>query len=134
MKVGFVQDGHRGLCAYAEVSIAGRSGRSVRQTALIDTGFNGYISLPTTVVEDLGLLPIGAHVVELANAEVANVLLFSGEVTIGNIVEVVIGNIVRAVPIHGIGNEPTIGTSLFRYHHLSIDFMAGGDVDFDKIE
>ena len=126
MKVGFVQDGHRGLCAYAEVSVAGRSGRSVRQTALIDTGFNGYISLPTTVVEDLGLLPIGAHVVELANAEVANVLLFSGEVAIGNIV--------RAVPIHGIGNEPTIGTSLFKYHHLSIDFMAGGDVDFDKIE
>ena len=125
MRVGIVRDGISGLCPYAEVSVKGRSGHAVSTTALIDTGFNGYISLPSDLVGSLGLSSSGVHVVELANSAEENVDLFFGEVTLGELV--------ATVPILGIGSEATIGTGLLRSHSLRIDFVGDGEVGLIRI-
>ena len=121
MKVGSVRDGHgSGLFAYVDVNIIGPFGHSITQSALVDTGSNGFVSLPREVVDELGLLLVGFDVVELANAGSENVRVFGGEVTFGQQS--------RRVPIHSIGDEPTIGTALLRDHKLSIDFAPDGDL------
>ena len=125
MKIGFVRDGRLGLCLYADISVTDRSGDLVTQKALIDTGFNGYLSLPLDVVEELDLTSIGGNAVELTNASEEDVPLFRGEV--------IFGPKVMTIPVHGIGTESTIGTSLFRSARLSIEFEEGGDVSVKDI-
>ncbi len=67
------------------------------QKALIDTGFNGYLSLPLDVVEELDPTSIGGNAVELANASEEDVPLFRGEVTFSRKV--------MTIPVHGIGTD-----------------------------
>ena len=125
MKIGSVQDGLSGLCPYVSVTINSPSGNSITQTALVDSGSNGYVSLPPIVIEALELTPVGSNIVELANAKTETVTIVSGEVALGRWR--------RNVPIHQIGDEPTVRTALLRSFNLSIDFVPDGDVRFEAI-
>ena len=125
MRVGSVHDGPYGLCPYVDVVINGPFGDTVTQVALVDSGPNGFVSLPAGVVDELRLIPDGSDVVELANAESESVLLFAGAVTLGRWR--------LSVPIHQIGDEPTVGTALLRSFNLSIDFVPDGEIRLSPI-
>lgn len=49
-------------------------------TALIDTGFTGYLSLPSKVAIDLGLELVGQEEVQQADGQWVNQLFFDGKV------------------------------------------------------
>lgn len=120
MKVGIVEEDGRGLYAYTDISVRGPTGREVNVSALVDTGFNAYISLPSNIVSFLALQPLGTDDVVLANATIDTSFMFVGQVNWRQTTE--------NVPVHEIGDEPAIGTALLRSFNLSIDFVPGGDV------
>ncbi|MCY4475900.1 MAG: hypothetical protein OXC83_10770 [Chloroflexi bacterium] len=120
MIVGFVEEEGGGLFPYMDVIVRGPAGREICVTALIDTGFNAYISLPRRMVNDLGLTRLGTDDVILANAERDAAELFLGEVNWRSSR--------HNVPVHQIGDEPAVGTALLRQHNLSIEFVRDGAV------
>lgn len=62
-----------------EIEVIG-SKRRVKLTALIDTGFSGYLSIPTRIARELGLELSGEQEVQLADGQWVNRLEFSGKV------------------------------------------------------
>ena len=125
MIVGRVEQDGGGLYAYADVTVRGPSGHEINISALVDTGFNSFLSLPPRMVEYLGLLPLGTDDVVLANAETDTAFMFVGQAGWRHEM--------RGIPIHQIGDEPSVGTALLRSLNLSIDFVPNGDVRVRRI-
>ncbi len=125
MTVGHVEEQGGGLYAYVDVVVRGPTGREVLVSALVDTGFNAYVSLPRNVVIDLGLVRLGTDDVTLANADIDAAELYLAEVHWRQSR--------RNLPVHQIGDEPTIGTALLRSYNLSVDFVPDGDVQVHPI-
>jgi clan AA aspartic protease len=102
------------------VLVVGPDGQSEEVTAVIDTGYNGAITLPAPVVSALAL-PLGA----------------SREVTLGDTsrkvfdyytVEVVWDGRPRKARVLCVEGDPLIGTALLRGYKLDADFVFNGPV------
>ena len=92
---------------------------------VVDTGFEGFLTLPISVVTDLSLPYLGQIKATLAdNARIAT-----------NMHEAVIlwHGMERVIPVLSMGRRPLIGTALLQDYHLSIDFYDGGIVLVDEI-
>lgn len=92
---------------------------------VVDTGFEGFLTLPPAAIAELGLpyvARIDANLADnsnvAANVYLATILWYGVE---------------REVTILGIGRRPLIGTALLEDYHLSIDFCDGGTVLVDDI-
>ena len=125
MTIGVVEEVGGGLYAYADVRVRGPTGGEIPVSALVDTGFNAYVSLPASMVEQLRLPPLGTENVVLANADTETVEMFLGQVRWRRRR--------RYLPVHQIGDEPSAGTALLRQFNLSIDFLPNGDVRVSSI-
>ncbi|WP_221643415.1 MULTISPECIES: clan AA aspartic protease [unclassified Nostoc] len=92
---------------------------------VIDTGFEGFLTLPSTVVTELDLpyvAPIKANL-----ADNSRIIINVHQATIlWNLAE-------RIIPVLAMGRRPLIGTALLEDYHLSIDFCEGGTVLLDDI-
>ncbi len=98
---------------------------AVEVECVVDTGFEGFLTLPPAVVSDLGLpylAPIDANLADNSRI-VANVhqgiILWNG--------------VERVIPVLAMGRRPLVGTALLEHYHLSIDFCEGGTVLVDEI-
>jgi clan AA aspartic protease len=92
---------------------------------VIDTGFEGFLTLPPTVIAELQLpyvAPINANLADNSSI-VTNVhqgtILWHG--------------VQRVIPVLAMGRRPLIGTALLEDYHLGIDFCEGGTVLVDDI-
>jgi clan AA aspartic protease len=92
---------------------------------VVDTGFEGFLTLPLTVVAELNLPYAGR--IDASLADSSNV---STEVYWATILW---GGVEREITVLGLGHRPLIGTALLEDHHLSIDFCDGGTVLVDDI-
>jgi clan AA aspartic protease len=109
------------LEATLRVVVAGADGQPPQEvSAVIDTGYNGAITLPPSLVAVLSL-PRGA----------------SREVTLGDAsrkvfdyfnAQVVWDYQMRKVRVLCVEGEPLIGTALLRGYKLESDFVPGGPV------
>jgi len=87
-------------------------------TAIIDTGFDGYVCLQISIAVHLGLDLVSQGSVELADGTVKTELLFAGSVRFLGAT--------RPVQVYLTDSEDAlIGTSLFADCRLLIDFRAG---------
>lgn len=98
---------------------------AVEIKCVVDTGFEGFLTLPLAVVSDLGLpyiAPIDANLAD--NSRIAT-----------NVHQgiVLCNGVERAIPVLAMGRRPLIGTALLEDYHLSIDFCEGGTVLVDEI-
>ncbi|MBU7584049.1 MAG: clan AA aspartic protease [Nostoc sp. TH1S01] len=92
---------------------------------VVDTGFEGYLTLPSAVITELGLpylARIDANLADNSNVPV-NVHLAT----------ILWQGIERNVAVLAMGSRPLIGTALLEDSHLSIDFYDGGTVIVDEI-
>ena len=99
--------------------------RHVRLEAVIDTGFNGALTLPSEQIEELGLPHVGSDQVQLGDGSLVDVELFGAVIVFE---ERQHGLLVEQAP-----TVPLIGTKLLWEYGLRIDFETGGRVEVEAL-
>ena len=82
--------------------------------AVIDTGFSGFVALPTLEMVPLGLATGGATTVMLGNGMVIDNLVASASVTLGR------QTVVGALLLDDISNEALVGMEFLREFRLAL--------------
>ncbi|UBF29579.1 clan AA aspartic protease [Kovacikia minuta CCNUW1] len=92
---------------------------------VVDTGFEGALTLPPNLVATLGL-PYFTRM----SANLADDTNIMTQVYLATILWC---GVERDVAVLALGRRPLIGTALLEDYHLSIDFYEGGSVVIDEI-
>jgi clan AA aspartic protease len=92
---------------------------------VVDTGFEGFLTLPPDRVAEFGLPYIAKIRANLADN--------SRITTNAYAMKIVWNSVERDVVVLATGRRPLIGTALLEDYHLSIDFFEGGTVLVDEI-
>ncbi len=92
---------------------------------VVDTGFEGFLTLPSTAIAKLALPDLGQ-----INAKLAD---HSNVATNVYLATILWNGVEKDVAVLGMGRRPLIGTALLEDYHLSIDFCDGGTVLVDDI-
>ena len=94
------------------------SRKTIAITAIVDTGFDGDVCLPTRLAVQLGLELVGELTVELADGTLKDELVFAGSVRFFDIT--------REVKILLTNSEDALlGTSLLNHYPVSIEYPGG---------
>lgn len=96
------------------------SGRTQQIDAVIDTGFNGFLTLPPTRIASLGLPWLCRQQGLLADGSVQVFDVFMATM--------IWDGQARAVEVESIDAAPLAGMELLHKHDLRIQVIAGGDV------
>lgn len=114
-----------GLQARMTILVYSPNGAELEIECVVDTGFEGFLTLPPAVVAELELpyiAPIDANLADnsriVTNIHQGVILWNGGE---------------RVVPVLAMGRHPLLGTALLVDLHLGIDFCEGGTVLVDDI-
>ena len=102
------------------LSLQGPEGRAREVEAVIDTGYSGFLTLPTALVAELGL-PFAY----MGQAFLANDTQVEFDV---HYVTVLWDGQPRGIEADAIGNTPLVGMLLLDSHDLSIQIRVGGRV------
>ncbi len=92
---------------------------------VVDTGFEGALTLPPDIVVALNL----PYVTRIR----ANLADDSNVMTRLHLAKIVWHGVEREVIVLAMGRRPLIGTALIENYHLSVDFCEGGSVIIDEI-
>ena len=114
---GFV---NANLEAVVTISLLGPTGQTREVAAVVDTGFNGYLTLPPMLVADLGLPVVGDGEAILADGSEAAFGVYG--------VTVVWDGQPRYVETAAIGIDALVGMMLLDRHSLFVEVAAGGRV------
>ena len=102
------------------LAVQGPQGRTRETEAVVDTGFNGYLTLPPELVADLGLRLAGTG---------------SGVLADGSVVEFDVHFCTvhwdghqRLIRVNVADTTPLIGMRLLHSHNLKIEVVDGGRV------
>jgi clan AA aspartic protease len=111
--------------AIIRISICDSSGQVYERDAIIDTGFDGWLSLPSAFITMLGLAWKRRGTAELAD----------GSQSIFNVYEatVIWDEQLLIIPIDEADSEPLVGMSLMEGYELTIQAVNGGIVTLSKI-
>ena len=107
-----------------QVGVCDSFGKVYQQNVIIDTGFNGWLSLPKEVISKL----------DLPWKRRGRALLGDGSECIFDIYEAVIiwDRQSRVIPIDEAESDPLLGMSLMKGYKLSIDVLENGIVTLEK--
>ncbi len=98
--------------------LRGPAGSEVVIDAIVDTGFTGFIALPTSVIKALGLARrSGGHAV-LADGSTADFDVFD--------VEAIWDGSWLDIKASAMGDDPLIGMELIKGHELKVEAVPGG--------
>ena len=106
--------------AVVTLPLRGPEGQSREIDAVVDTGYNGFLTLPVTVVEELGLVFGG----------ISRATLADGSVTAFDVYDVTViwDGVARYISADATDSTPLVGMSLMDRHDLSIRVRDGGRV------
>ncbi|MCS3705917.1 putative aspartyl protease [Salinibacter ruber] len=110
----------------ARIPLRVRSGEGTERDvdAVIDTGFNGVLGLPTRLIEELGLARVGRERMLLANGEFHFARIYRAIVDLED----------RAYSVRAVeAGEPLAGMGLLWEHELCIQCIDGGQVDLERL-
>ena len=108
------------LEAVVTLPLQDSSGQTREVEAVVDTGFNGYLTLPPMLMEDLDLPVVGDSEATLADGSQAAFDVYG--------VTVLWDGQPMYVETGAVGGEPLVGMSLLDRHNLNIDVEDGGRV------
>ena len=107
------------------VSVVSRDTNFWTETAVIDTGFNGWLTLPESIIQELGLTYYGQRPAVQASGEAQLFLIYGAMVSWDGEH--------RAVLVHQAEGTPLIGMGLLKGSRLIMDTREGGDVIIEAI-
>jgi clan AA aspartic protease len=108
------------------LSICGSDGKVYTQDAIVDTGFNGWLSLPPELIAQLNL----------KWKRRGRAILGDGSECVFNVYEAVLvwdGNFIT-IPIDEADSEPLVGMSLMEGYQLMVQVFEGGRVELGKVQ
>lgn len=106
--------------AIVRITARGPSKAEQAVDAMVDTGFNGELSLPPAVIASLGLVSDGEAFAELADGTMASMSKYRGAVRWE-------GRLRKVIVLEADG-EPVIGMSLLWGSRLGVDATDAGRV------
>ena len=114
-----------GLNAIVSIAVVGRSGQRQTVEAVIDTGFNGYLTLPYRMVSLLEFLWVRSQ----------SVILGDGNPQLCDVYdeEIVWNNQLRSIEIEAADTQPLIGMALMHSYDLRIEVVEGGAVSLKEL-
>lgn len=107
------------------LSIRRFDGKIFTQDAIVDTGFNGWLSLPPDLIAELNL----------RWKRRGRAILGDGSECVFNVYEAVViwdGNLLT-IPVDEADSEPLIGMSLMEGYQLKVQIFEGGHVELRKV-
>lgn len=111
------------LFPYVQLVFRGPDGTETPVNFHLDTGYNGYLALPSGRIERLGLS-------RSESDDGMDVELADGSTFVAPIYDatVVWDGQERTIPVLTLDGEPLLGTSLLFDHEANIHFVNGGSV------
>jgi clan AA aspartic protease len=107
------------------LSVFGSDGKIYSQDAIVDTGFNGWLSLPTELIAQLNL----------KWKRRGRAILRDGSECVFNVYEAVLvwdGELLK-IPIDEADSEPLVGMSLMEGYQLTVQVFKNGLVELSKV-
>lgn len=113
------------LEARITIEFRGTGGHAQFVDVTIDTGFNGFVTLPPAMVANLGLTLIGREEGVLADGSTLTLDYYEGEV--------LLNGHSRNVEIDAVDAPPLMGMALLKGNALRMDVKVGGDVSITPL-
>ena len=107
------------------VSVCDFDGKFYTQDAIVDTGFNGWLSLPPSLTAQLNL----------RWKRRGRAILGDGSECIFNVYEAVVvwDGVLLTIPVDEADSEPLVGMSLMEGYQLTVQVFEGGRVELSKV-
>jgi clan AA aspartic protease len=93
--------------------------------ATIDTGFTGFLTLPPNTIAGLGLAPTGTVTARLADGTTIQRPNYKGRIEWEGVH--------RIIDVMEVEGDPLVGMLLLYDSRLTIDVVAGGDVNVEPL-
>jgi clan AA aspartic protease len=108
------------------ISLRDADGNIYTQDAIVDTGFNGWLSLPPYLIDRLNL----------NWKRRGRAILGDGSECVFNVYEAMIfwdGNLLT-IPVDEADSEPLVGMSLMEGYQLVVQVFEGGSIELSKVK
>lgn len=107
------------------ISVCDSSGKIYTREAIVDTGFNGWLSLPQDLIKQLNL----------RWKRRGRAILGDGSECVFDVYEAVViwDGVYLTVPIDEANSEPLVGMSLMQGYQLMVQVFEGGLVELRKV-
>jgi clan AA aspartic protease len=111
--------------AIISLAISDSDGKIYTQDAIIDTGFNGWLSLPPDLIDQLNL----------KWKRRGRAILGDGSECVFNVYEAVVvwDEDYLTIPIDEADSEPLVGMSLMENYQLTVQVFEKGNIEICKI-
>lgn len=107
------------------VKVYGPSGLAAGLEAVVDTGFDSYLTLPHHLIDSLGLPQEAPVEVTLADGRIDHMDFFNGTIWWdGQALD---------IPILRTDGDPMVGMALLRGYRLTVDVVDGGTVTIEPL-
>ena len=106
--------------AVISLTVQGSEGQSREIDAVIDTGFNGFLTLPASLIQELGLVW----------RRRGRAMLADGSDSLFDIYEAIVtwDDRPRRIAVDEVNSDPLIGMSLLYGYELTVQVVDGGRV------
>lgn len=112
---------NQALEPWIEIDIADQQGQSHRVPALLDTGFNGFLTLPSAWLLDMGLKRSGQARVTLADgSEIVSDLFIAQAILEGELL---------TIDVEAAETDPLAGMALLQGYDVRLLIVPGGRVE-----
>ena len=112
--------------ALVSVDIVDSNGLLQPIEVILDTGFTGYLTLPTDSIQELGLRSVGRRTFELANGELFEFEAFLAAVSWH-------GRLRDALVLQS-NSAPLLGMTLLWGSRVTVDALADGQVTIEELQ
>lgn len=114
------------LEAVITVRVLGGNGIELDVDAILDTGFTGSLTLPKSIVDQLGFASPIRGLARMADGTISEFDVFEAEVMLDQ------GWV--TIFVSAVGRHPLIGMTLLAGHLIKIGVEPGGDVEITPLQ